>query len=54
MHAMRSFVPFVLVFLALFIAACIAYIAWELSAEKPRASDAGKQGADESSAPHEP
>jgi len=36
---MRTFVPFVLVFLAIFIAACIAYIAWELSSDK---SDSGE------------
>jgi len=36
---MKSFVPFVLVFLAIFIAACIAYIAWELSSDKPTSGE---------------
>jgi hypothetical protein len=38
---MRSALPFILVFLAVFTAGCIAYIAWELSSDKgePRAPD---------------
>ncbi len=36
---MQSFVPYVLVFLAIFIAACIAYIAWELSSDKDDPGD---------------
>jgi len=32
---MRSALPFILVLLAVFTAACIAYIAWELSSGKP-------------------
>lgn len=42
-------IPFILVALALFAAGCIAYIAWELSSERPEAqpetddeSNAGK------------
>lgn len=31
---MRSALPFILVFLAVFTAGCIAYIAWELSSDK--------------------
>ena len=31
----RTALPFILVFLAVFTAGCIAYIAWELSADKP-------------------
>jgi len=31
---MRDALPFILVGLAIFTAACIAYIAWELSSEK--------------------
>jgi flagellar basal body-associated protein FliL len=38
---MRSLLPFILVFLGLFAAGCIAYIAWELSSEddKPESKD---------------
>ncbi|MDA0705430.1 MAG: hypothetical protein O2805_02130 [Proteobacteria bacterium] len=36
---MRSFVPFVLVFLAIFIAGCIAYIAWEFSSDRTSPGD---------------
>jgi hypothetical protein len=32
--SMRGALPFILVGLAIFTAACIAYIAWELSSEK--------------------
>jgi len=32
---MRSFLPIILVLLAVFTAGCIAYIAWELSSDKP-------------------
>ncbi len=31
---MRAALPFILVALAIFTAACIAYIAWELTSEK--------------------
>jgi len=37
---MRAALPFILVGLALFTAGCIAYIAWELSADKPRRPEA--------------
>ena len=33
---MRAALPFILVFLALFTAGCIAYIAWELSSDRKR------------------
>ncbi len=39
---MRAAMPFILVALALFTAACIAYIAWELSSGKT-----GKSGDEE-------
>ena len=32
---MRAYLPIILVLLAVFSAGCIAYIAWELSSEKP-------------------
>ena len=32
---MRSALPFILVLLAIFTAACIAYAAWALSSDKP-------------------
>ncbi len=32
---MRNVLPILLVLLAIFIASCIAYIAWELSSNKP-------------------
>jgi hypothetical protein len=51
---MRSFVPFVLVFLAIFIAACIAYIAWELSSDTPGKSEPASSDADHTSTPDEP
>lgn len=31
---MRAYLPIILVFLAVFTAACIAYVAWELTSEK--------------------
>ncbi|MGI9272048.1 MAG: hypothetical protein ACR2QT_09755 [Woeseiaceae bacterium] len=31
---MRALFPFILIFLAIFTAACIAYIAWEVSSDK--------------------
>ena len=31
---MRTALPFILVFLAIFTAGCIAYIAWEMSSDK--------------------
>jgi hypothetical protein len=41
---MRTYLPFILIGLALFTAACIAYVAWELSSEDsdPDDSDTGK------------
>jgi len=33
---MRTALPFILVFLAIFTAGCIAYIAWELSSNTDR------------------
>ena len=44
---MRAALPFILVALALFTAGCIAYIAWELSSDKP--SDDRHEVADEDS-----
>jgi hypothetical protein len=32
---MRAYLPVMLVLLAVFTAACIAYVAWELSSDKP-------------------
>ncbi len=43
---MRSALPFILVFLAVFTAGCIAYIAWELSSDK---GDQNKHKADQDS-----
>jgi hypothetical protein len=36
---MRSYLPLILVLLGLFTGACIAYIAWELSADNSKAPD---------------
>ena len=36
---MPNVLPIVLVLLAVFIAGCIAYIAWELSSDKPAAPE---------------
>jgi threonine/homoserine/homoserine lactone efflux protein len=36
---MRAALPFILIALAIFTAACIAYIAWELSSEKQSTDD---------------
>ena len=36
---MRNVLPILLVLLALFTAGCIAYIAWELSSNKPTAPE---------------
>ena len=36
---MRNVLPILLVLLAIFIASCIAYIAWELSSDKPVAPE---------------
>jgi flagellar basal body-associated protein FliL len=44
MQLMRSFIPFILIFLAIFIAACVAYVAWELSADQNSADQ--KSGTD--------
>ena len=35
---LRTALPFILVFLAVFTAGCIAYIAWELSADKSQSA----------------
>jgi hypothetical protein len=51
---MRSFVPFVLVFLAIFIAGCIAFIAWELSAEQPTRTDPASKDAGDAPASRDP
>jgi hypothetical protein len=51
---MRSFVPFVLVFLAIFIAGCIAFIAWELSSDRTTPADTAPPDADDTPAPDEP
>ncbi len=40
---MRSVLPIVLVLLAVFTAGCIAYIAWELSSDKPVSPDPGDE-----------
>ena len=32
---MRAALPIILILLAIFTAACIAYVAWELTSEKP-------------------
>lgn len=32
---MRAYLPIILVLLAVFSAACIAYVAWDLTSEKP-------------------
>lgn len=37
---MRAYLPMILVLLAVFTAGCIAYIAWELSADKAPPADA--------------
>ena len=42
---MRAYLPIILVLLAVFTAGCIAYIAWELSAEDASA-DRGDADAD--------
>jgi threonine/homoserine/homoserine lactone efflux protein len=45
---MRAAMPFILVALALFTAACIAYIAWELSSGKTgKTGKTGKSGDEE-------
>ncbi len=36
---MRNVLPILLVLLAIFTASCIAYIAWQLSSNKPAASE---------------
>jgi hypothetical protein len=51
---MRSFVPFVLVFLAVFIAACIAFIAWELSSDTPGKSEPASTDGDDTPTSGEP
>ena len=44
---LRDYLPFILVLLAIFSAGCIAYIAWELSSEKPDAREADHDVSDE-------
>jgi len=39
---MRAALPFILVALAIFSAACVAYIAWELSSDKTGQSPDGE------------
>ncbi len=45
---MRAYLPVILVLLAVFTATCIAYIAWELSADKrqPRGDDGSTESED--------
>jgi hypothetical protein len=38
---MHNVLPILLVLLAVFTASCIAYIAWELSSDKPVAPESG-------------
>ena len=49
---MRAYLPIILVLLAVFAAACIIYIAWELSADAAKAPDAtpDEVGSDDRSA----
>ena len=42
---LRTALPFILVFLAVFTAGCIAYIAWELSADKSGEPERGEDAA---------
>jgi len=46
-EAMRAYLPIILVLLAVFTAGCIAYIAWELSSDKPAAPGADRESPDE-------
>lgn len=43
---MRAYLPLMLVALAVFTAACIAYIAWELSANKTERKDRADEARD--------
>ncbi len=43
---MRNVLPILLVLLAIFTASCIAYIAWELSSNKPVAPESGDDETD--------
>jgi hypothetical protein len=43
---MRSFLPIILVLLAVFTAGCIIYIAWELSAGQPESTDSDPDQSD--------
>ncbi len=43
---MRNVLPILLVLLAVFTASCIAYIAWELSSNKPVAPESGDDETD--------
>ncbi|MGI9222693.1 MAG: hypothetical protein ACR2QS_16830 [Woeseiaceae bacterium] len=40
---MLTYLPFILVGLAVFAAACIAYIAWDLTSEKPKSDSEMQQ-----------
>ena len=42
---LRTALPFILVFLAVFTAGCIAYVAWELSADKSSRPERGEDAA---------
>jgi len=46
---MRGALPIILVLLAIFTAACIAYVAWELSSDRPgdSSSSADQDNADD-------
>ena len=43
---MHNVLPILLVLLAIVTASCIAYIAWELSSDKPVAPESGDQQTD--------
>ena len=43
---MRAYLPIILVLLAVFTAGCIAYIAWELSADKRDGTNTNRDDAD--------
>jgi hypothetical protein len=44
---MRAILPFILVALGLFTAGCIAYIAWELSADKKDPAEPQRDSAED-------
>ncbi len=45
---MRAWLPVILVLLAVFTAGCIAYVAWELTAEDPKQPDSDAESESES------